>query len=74
MPRRDEYMYLILSYIILGGFRFCYKHYDVSLGLAITTMCIDLVGVQYIRKIHYFGRKIQDARSALAVVGGKVGF
>ncbi|VDK64374.1 unnamed protein product [Anisakis simplex] len=41
-------------------------------GLAITTMCIDLVGVQYIRKIHYFGRKIQDARSALAVVGGKV--
>uniref|UniRef100_A0AC34F0V6 Potassium channel domain-containing protein n=1 Tax=Panagrolaimus sp. ES5 TaxID=591445 RepID=A0AC34F0V6_9BILA len=58
MPRRDQYMYLILSYIILG--------------LAITTMCIDLVGVQYIRKIHYFGRKIQDARSALAVVGGKV--
>ncbi|TKR77316.1 hypothetical protein L596_018313 [Steinernema carpocapsae] len=58
MPRRDEYMYIILFYIILG--------------LAITTMCIDLVGVQYIRKIHYFGRKIQDARSALAVVGGKV--
>ncbi|EJD74791.1 uncoordinated protein 58 [Loa loa] len=58
MPRRDGYMYLILLYIILG--------------LAITTMCIDLVGVQYIRKIHYFGRKIQDARSALAVVGGKV--
>ncbi|WKX99673.1 hypothetical protein Q1695_014500 [Nippostrongylus brasiliensis] len=58
MPRRDEYMYIILLYIILG--------------LAITTMCIDLVGVQYIRKIHYFGRKIQDARSALAVVGGKV--
>ncbi|PIO61883.1 Ion channel [Teladorsagia circumcincta] len=58
MPRRDEYMYIILLYIILG--------------LAITTMCIDLVGVQYIRKIHYFGRKIQDARSALAVVGGKI--
>lgn len=46
--------------------------YIISTGLAITTMCIDLVGVQYIRKIHYFGRKIQDARSALAVVGGKV--
>ncbi|KAI6176718.1 TWiK family of potassium channels protein 7 [Aphelenchoides bicaudatus] len=41
----------------------------IVLGLAITTM---QVGVQYIRKIHYFGRKIQDARSALAVVGGKV--
>lgn len=43
----------------------------IVLGLAITTMCIDLVGVQYIRKIHYFGRKIQDARMALAIVGGK---
>uniref|UniRef100_A0A914E0N9 Potassium channel domain-containing protein n=1 Tax=Acrobeloides nanus TaxID=290746 RepID=A0A914E0N9_9BILA len=58
MPRRDQYMYLILLYIVLG--------------LAITTMCIDLVGVQYIRKIHYFGRKINDAKSALAVVSGKV--
>nr|CAD2190771.1 unnamed protein product [Meloidogyne enterolobii] len=58
MPRRDHYTAIILLYIVLG--------------LAITTMCIDLVGVQYIRKIHYFGRKIQDARSALAVVGGKV--
>ncbi|PAV85039.1 hypothetical protein WR25_04481 [Diploscapter pachys] len=58
LPRRDEYMYIILLYIVLG--------------LAITTMCIDLVGVQYIKKVPYFGRKIQDARSALAVVGGKV--
>ncbi|KAL3086118.1 hypothetical protein niasHS_009688 [Heterodera schachtii] len=58
MPRREHYTALILLYIVLG--------------LAITTMCIDLVGIQYIRKIHYFGRKIQDARSALAVVGGKV--
>lgn len=48
------------------------QKFKIFLGLAITTMCIDLVGVQYIRKIHYFGRKIQDARSALAVVGGKV--
>lgn len=44
----------------------------IVLGLAITTMCIDLVGAHYVRKIHYFGRKIQDARSALAIVGGKV--
>uniref|UniRef100_A0A915NV87 GOLD domain-containing protein n=1 Tax=Meloidogyne floridensis TaxID=298350 RepID=A0A915NV87_9BILA len=50
MPRRDHYTAIILLYIVLG--------------LAITTMCIDL--------IHYFGRKIQDARSALAVVGGKI--
>lgn len=58
IPEKDAQIFLILLYILIG--------------LAITTMCIDLVGVQYIRKIHYFGRKIQDARSALAVVGGKV--
>ena len=87
MPRRDEYMYFILLYIVLGEIFFLssslflslshspsLNHHSIKLssGLAITTMCIDLVGVQYIRKIHYFGRKIQDARSALAVVGGKV--
>uniref|UniRef100_A0AC35TQ48 Ion_trans_2 domain-containing protein n=1 Tax=Rhabditophanes sp. KR3021 TaxID=114890 RepID=A0AC35TQ48_9BILA len=54
----EKYYFFVIIYIIVG--------------LAITTMCIDLVGVQYIRKIHYFGRKIQDAKSALAVVGGKV--
>ena len=35
-------------------------------------MCIDLVGIQYIRKIHYFGRAIQDARYALVNVGGRM--
>ncbi|VDN55131.1 unnamed protein product [Dracunculus medinensis] len=35
-------------------------------------MCIDLVGIQYIQKIHYFGRAIQDARYALVNVGGKM--
>ncbi|KAI6176719.1 TWiK family of potassium channels protein 7 [Aphelenchoides bicaudatus] len=34
--------------------------------------CIDLVGLQYIRKIHYFNRKVQDARYALVNVGGKM--
>uniref|UniRef100_A0A1I7W3C2 RING-type domain-containing protein n=2 Tax=Loa loa TaxID=7209 RepID=A0A1I7W3C2_LOALO len=29
----------------------------LGFGLAVTTMCIDLVGIQYIQKIHYFGRK-----------------
>ncbi|OUC47465.1 Ion channel [Trichinella nativa] len=58
VPKRGTNMAGILLYVILG--------------LVITTMCIDLVGVQYIRKIHYFGRKIQDARTALAIVGGKV--
>lgn len=35
-------------------------------------MCIDLVGIQYIRKIHYFGRAIKDARYALVNVGGRM--
>ncbi|VDN01352.1 unnamed protein product [Thelazia callipaeda] len=29
----------------------------LGFGLAVTTMCIDLVGIHYIQKIHYFGRK-----------------
>ncbi|VDP24120.1 unnamed protein product [Soboliphyme baturini] len=58
VPKKEDNMAVTLLYIILG--------------LVITTMCIDLVGVEYIRKIHYFGRKIQDARSVLAIVGGKV--
>lgn len=58
VPTKNAHIFIILLYIILG--------------LVITTMCIDLVGVHYVQKIHYVGRKIQDARSALAIVGGKV--
>ncbi|KJH46603.1 Ion channel [Dictyocaulus viviparus] len=58
VPINREFYVLDLCYIIIG--------------LAITTMCIDLVGIQYIRKIHYFGRAIKDARFALVNVGGKM--
>ncbi|CAB3403355.1 unnamed protein product [Caenorhabditis bovis] len=58
VPLKREFYLLDLCYIIIG--------------LAITTMCIDLVGIQYIRKIHYFGRAIKDARFALVNVGGKM--
>ncbi|CAD6190324.1 unnamed protein product [Caenorhabditis auriculariae] len=58
VPLKREFYILDLCYIIIG--------------LAITTMCIDLVGIQYIRKIHYFGRAIKDARFALVNVGGKM--
>ncbi|CAJ0943248.1 unnamed protein product, partial [Mesorhabditis belari] len=44
----------------------------IIIGLAITTMCIDLVGIQYIHKIHYVGRAMKDARFAIVNVGGKM--
>lgn len=31
----------------------------IVVGLALTTMCIDLVGLQYIEKIHYLGQKLK---------------
>uniref|UniRef100_A0A915PBA0 Potassium channel domain-containing protein n=1 Tax=Setaria digitata TaxID=48799 RepID=A0A915PBA0_9BILA len=58
VPVKHEYFLFDLFYIVVG--------------LAITTMCIDLVGIQYIRKIHYFGRAIKDARYALVNVGGRM--
>uniref|UniRef100_A0A915IGT3 Potassium channel domain-containing protein n=1 Tax=Romanomermis culicivorax TaxID=13658 RepID=A0A915IGT3_ROMCU len=58
VPTKGDYITIILLYIFVG--------------LIITTMCIDLVGGHYLRKIHYFGRKMQNARTALAIVGGKV--
>uniref|UniRef100_A0A183BWP4 Ion_trans_2 domain-containing protein n=1 Tax=Globodera pallida TaxID=36090 RepID=A0A183BWP4_GLOPA len=45
VPDRHEYIVLMLIYL--------------GVGLAVTTMCIDLVGIQYIQKIHYFGRKFK---------------
>lgn len=33
----------------------------LGFGLAVTTMCIDLVGIRYIQKIHHFGRKFRGA-------------
>uniref|UniRef100_A0A914WTE8 Potassium channel domain-containing protein n=1 Tax=Plectus sambesii TaxID=2011161 RepID=A0A914WTE8_9BILA len=55
VPTKQAYYGLTLLYILLG--------------LAITTMCVDLVGSQYIQKIHYFGRKMRSARAALRTVG-----
>lgn len=44
--------YIVLMLVYLG------------VGLAVTTMCIDLVGIQYIQKIHYFGRKVRSPLSS----------
>ncbi len=57
-PIKQNFFVLDLFYIIIG--------------LAITTMCIDLVGIEYIEKIHYFGRAISGAKFALVNVGGKM--
>lgn len=43
----------------------------IFIGLVLATMCIDTVGSHYIRKIHYFGRKIEGAQQVLAMIGGK---
>ncbi|VDP12151.1 unnamed protein product [Soboliphyme baturini] len=44
----------------------------IFLGCVVTSMCIDLVGVSYLRKIHYLGRKIVALGDGLAIVGGRV--
>ncbi|CAJ0576425.1 unnamed protein product, partial [Mesorhabditis spiculigera] len=45
VPENHDYIVVMLLYL--------------GVGLAVTTMCIDLVGIQYIQKIHYFGRKFK---------------
>lgn len=37
-------------------------------GLVLTTMCIDLVGTDYIERVHFFGRKFGNAKEVLAVL------
>uniref|UniRef100_A0A5S6QNU9 Potassium channel domain-containing protein n=1 Tax=Trichuris muris TaxID=70415 RepID=A0A5S6QNU9_TRIMR len=55
VPSEQVYMFFTIIYIVVG--------------LALTTMCIDLAGSEYITKLHYFGQKIETARD---VVGGAV--
>lgn len=55
VPKEQLYMFFTIIYIVIG--------------LAITTMCIDLAGTEYIRKIHFVGQKIETAKE---VVGGAV--
>ncbi|CAI5441775.1 unnamed protein product [Caenorhabditis angaria] len=45
VPENHDYILIMLIYL--------------GVGLSVTTMCIDLVGIQYIQKIHYFGRKFR---------------
>ncbi|KRZ08448.1 TWiK family of potassium channels protein 7, partial [Trichinella zimbabwensis] len=58
VPSEQVYLFFTIIYIVVG--------------LALTTMCIDLAGSEYITKLHYFGQKIETARDAFggAVVSG----
>ncbi|PAV66697.1 hypothetical protein WR25_26409 [Diploscapter pachys] len=37
----------------------------IIFGLSLATMCIDLAGTEYIRRIHYLGTKMEDAKGAV---------
>uniref|UniRef100_A0A1I7SHY2 Ion_trans_2 domain-containing protein n=2 Tax=Bursaphelenchus xylophilus TaxID=6326 RepID=A0A1I7SHY2_BURXY len=51
VPTKQMYIVITLCYIIFG--------------LALATMCIDTAGTHYIRKIHYVGTKMEDAKGAV---------
>ncbi|TMS36440.1 hypothetical protein L596_003602 [Steinernema carpocapsae] len=51
VPTGQMYMFFTMAYIIIG--------------LSLATMCIDLAGTEYIRKIHYLGSKMEDAKGAV---------
>uniref|UniRef100_A0A5S6QG27 Potassium channel domain-containing protein n=1 Tax=Trichuris muris TaxID=70415 RepID=A0A5S6QG27_TRIMR len=58
VPENQAHYFSVLLYIMIG--------------LMLTTMTIDLVGVRYIVKVHYFGRAIQDASYTLVNIGGRL--
>ncbi|KHN70643.1 TWiK family of potassium channels protein 7 [Toxocara canis] len=58
VPTEQVYMFFTMAYIIFG--------------LSLATMCIDLAGTEYIRKIHYLGTKMEDAKGAV-MTGLQVG-
>ncbi|CAJ0947085.1 unnamed protein product, partial [Mesorhabditis belari] len=58
VPTEQVYMFFTMAYIIFG--------------LSLATMCIDLAGTEYIRKIHYLGSRMEDAKGAV-ISGIQVG-
>uniref|UniRef100_A0A1I8AAQ9 Ion channel n=1 Tax=Steinernema glaseri TaxID=37863 RepID=A0A1I8AAQ9_9BILA len=56
VPRSTNYMFLTLVYI--------------TVGLALTTLAIE-IAADYLKKLHYFGRKIEDVANAEVWFGGK---
>ncbi|KAK0399719.1 hypothetical protein QR680_003178 [Steinernema hermaphroditum] len=56
VPRSTNYIFLTLMYI--------------TVGLALTTLAIE-IAADYLKKLHYFGRKIEDVANAEVWFGGK---
>ncbi|CEF71256.1 Potassium channel subfamily K member 18 [Strongyloides ratti] len=56
VPKSQEYMFFTIIYI--------------AIGLALTTIAID-IAADYLKKLHYFGRKIENVASVTIWFGGK---
>lgn len=56
IPKSETFLWLTLIYI--------------AIGLALTTIAIDLAA-DYLKRLHYYGRKIQNAGSVAIWFGGK---
>ena len=50
VPSEKVYTFFTIIYIIFG--------------LSLATMCIDLAGTEYLKKIYYLGQKMDDAKGA----------
>ncbi|CAJ0584991.1 unnamed protein product, partial [Mesorhabditis spiculigera] len=56
VPQRKEYLVLTLSY--------------VAIGLALTTIAIE-IAAEYLKKLHYFGRKLDNVSNVKIWFGGQ---
>ncbi|VDK43055.1 unnamed protein product [Anisakis simplex] len=56
VPKRDSFLVITMLYI--------------TFGLALTTLAIDIAG-EYLRRIHYFGREIENAADVHVWFGGQ---
>lgn len=56
VPKSEEFMALTLAYI--------------AIGLALTTIAID-IAADYLKKLHYYGRKIENVGNVVIWFGGK---
>uniref|UniRef100_A0A915AD58 Potassium channel domain-containing protein n=1 Tax=Parascaris univalens TaxID=6257 RepID=A0A915AD58_PARUN len=52
VPERTEMFPITIAYILIG--------------LALASMCIDTSAAYYIRKIHFFGRKMKSAQATVS--------